>query len=59
MVRDSRILLRRMLSHQVTPSADRTYFVDAYSRADMPYTSVVRRASDGKVIAQLEKSDTQ
>lgn len=44
-------------NHQVTPSADRTYFVDAYSRADMPYTSVVRRASDGKVIAQLEKSD--
>lgn len=44
-------------NHQVTASSDRTYLVDAYSRADMPYTSVLRRSTDGSVIAQLEKSD--
>lgn len=44
-------------NHQVTASYDRTYLVDAYSRADMPYTSVLRRSTDGSVIAQLEKSD--
>ncbi|MEG2126893.1 MAG: prolyl oligopeptidase family serine peptidase [Bacteroides sp.] len=43
--------------HQVTPSPDHTYFVDAYSRADKPYTSVSRRSSDGSVIVELEKSD--
>ncbi len=44
-------------NHQVTASADRKYLVDAYSRADMPYTSVLRRSTDGSVIARLEKSD--
>ena len=31
--------------------------VDAYSRADMPYVSVLRKTSDGSVVASLEKSD--
>lgn len=44
-------------NHQVTASSDRKYLIDAYSRADMPYTSVLRRSTDGSVIAQLEKSD--
>ena len=44
-------------NHQVTASADRKYLVDAYSRADMPYTSVLRCSTDGSVIARLEKSD--
>lgn len=44
-------------NHQVTASSDRKFLVDAYSRADMPYTSVLRNATDGSVIAQLEKSD--
>ena len=44
-------------NHEVVASADHKYLVDAYSRADMPYVSVLRRASDGKVVAELEKSD--
>ena len=43
-------------NHEVVASADRKYLVDAYSRADMPYTSVLRNA-DGKVITELEISE--
>lgn len=44
-------------NHQVTASADRRYLVDAYSRADMPYVSVLRNATDGTVLAELERCD--
>ena len=44
-------------NHEVTLSADHSYMVDAYSRADMPYVSVLRRTSDGSVVTELERSD--
>lgn len=44
-------------NHQVTASADRRYLVDAYSRADMPYVSVLRKAADGSVVTELERCD--
>lgn len=44
-------------NHQVTASSDRKYLVDAYSRADMPYTSVLRYSSDGSIVVELENSD--
>lgn len=43
-------------NHEVVASKDRKFLVDAYSRADMPYTSVLRNA-EGKVTAVLGKSD--
>lgn len=44
-------------NHHVVFSGDRTYYTDAYSRPDLPYRSVLKRASDGKTILELEKSD--
>lgn len=44
-------------NHEFVFSSDRNYIVDAYSRADMPYVSVLRKVSDGSVILPLEKSD--
>ena len=43
-------------NHSVSFSTDRTVFIDTYSRVDSPPISVLCRASDGKVIMQLEKS---
>ena len=42
--------------HDVTLAASGKYFVDAYSRPEVPPTSVVRDAS-GKVLMSLEKGD--
>lgn len=44
-------------NHHVTMSGDRTYFTDVYSRPDLPPVSVLKRASDGSVVAELEKAD--
>lgn len=43
--------------HTVSFSPDGKYFVDAYSRADVPTISVIRRADDGRVVKELEKAD--
>ncbi|WP_461489864.1 S9 family peptidase [Pontibacter sp. HJ8] len=43
--------------HRATFSPDYTYFVDAYSRVDVPPVTVLRSAADGKVIMELEKAD--
>ena len=50
-------LTPELANHEVTLSANHQYMVDAYSRADMPYVSVLRKTSDGSVVASLEKSD--
>ncbi len=42
--------------HEVTLSPDGKYFVDSYSRPDVPQTTVLRDA-DGKLISNLEKAD--
>ncbi|HEY8561180.1 MAG TPA: DPP IV N-terminal domain-containing protein [Pyrinomonadaceae bacterium] len=43
-------------NHQVTLSTDEKYFVDNYSKPDMPTVSVLRDMT-GKLIANLEKTD--
>jgi len=43
--------------HQGTFSEDKSFFVDHYSRVDMPSETVLRETSTGKVLMQLEKAD--
>jgi dipeptidyl aminopeptidase/acylaminoacyl peptidase len=44
-------------NHAVSLSPDLKYYVDTWSRVDLPHVSLLRRASDGKVLAELEKAD--
>ena len=43
--------------HDITWSPDRQYYVDTYSRVDMPPVVELRRASDQQIVATLEKGD--
>ncbi len=43
--------------HNVTLSPSGKYFVDSWSRPDLPATAVVRDASNGKLVTTLEKAD--
>jgi dipeptidyl aminopeptidase/acylaminoacyl peptidase len=42
--------------HNIRPSPSGRYFVDTFSRVDLPPTTVLRGA-DGKIVRQLEKAD--
>ena len=44
-------------NHVATFSPDFQRFVDTYSRVDMPPVTVLRNASDGSVLVELEKAD--
>lgn len=44
-------------NHTAEFSSDGKYFVDTYSRVDVPPISVLCSSSDGKVIMELEKAD--
>jgi dipeptidyl aminopeptidase/acylaminoacyl peptidase len=44
-------------THTVNYSADRQYFVDTYSRVDMPPVTEVRRTTDGGKVMDIEKAD--
>ncbi len=44
-------------NHLMYFSEDYSYFVDSYSRVDMPPITVLRRSSDGKVIEKLAEAD--
>jgi dipeptidyl aminopeptidase/acylaminoacyl peptidase len=44
-------------THDVRFSANREYVIDRYSRVDMPPVTELRRASDGKLVVELEKAD--
>lgn len=44
-------------NHRITASEDRTWFVDAYSRPDLPSVSVLRKTADASLVAELEKTD--
>jgi dipeptidyl aminopeptidase/acylaminoacyl peptidase len=44
-------------NHTVTFSRDRKYYVDTWSRVDLPPVSELRRTEDQGLVMQLEKSD--
>jgi dipeptidyl aminopeptidase/acylaminoacyl peptidase len=44
-------------NHSITVSQNGTYFVDSYSRADLPQKSVLRRTKDGSEVRVLETAD--
>lgn len=44
-------------NHQVTFSPDHTLFVDTWSTLSEPPVTVLRKASDGSVLMELEKAD--
>jgi dipeptidyl aminopeptidase/acylaminoacyl peptidase len=44
-------------THQITASPDGTYFIDSYSRADLPPATALRRFSDGSLVLALESAD--
>ena len=44
-------------THSVVFSPDRQYYVDTYSRVDLPQISELRRTSDHKVVRELERGD--
>jgi dipeptidyl aminopeptidase/acylaminoacyl peptidase len=43
--------------HQLSYSKDMAYFVDTYSRVDLPPVSELRRTSDGSLVAEVERTD--
>jgi dipeptidyl-peptidase 4 len=45
-------------THTVSFSPDRNYFVDNFSRPDLPAVSMLKRAKDGSQIRTLEQTDT-
>jgi dipeptidyl aminopeptidase/acylaminoacyl peptidase len=52
-----RLLTPEDAEHQVSFSPTGAFFVDTYSRADLPAVSVLRRAADGSVVMELERAD--
>jgi dipeptidyl aminopeptidase/acylaminoacyl peptidase len=46
-------------THSVSSSPDGTYYVDTWSRVDLPPVSQLRQTSDRSVVAELEKADAQ
>ena len=44
-------------NHSISISPDEAYFVDSYSRPDLPAVSVLKRMKDGSEVRVLEKSD--
>ncbi len=44
-------------NHSAVFSSDFSKFVDTYSRIDLPPVKVLRSATDGKIILELEKAD--
>lgn len=46
-------------NHSVSISPDGAYFVDNYSRPDLPAEAVLRRTKDGSEVRVLEKTDAE
>jgi hypothetical protein len=44
-------------THEVAWSPDGEHFIDRWSRTDQPWVTEVRRASDGRKIAELGRAD--
>jgi dipeptidyl-peptidase 4 len=51
------LLTQENASHAVNISPDKTYFVDNFSRPDLPAQSVLRRTKDGSQVRVLEQTD--
>ncbi|MCP4846895.1 MAG: prolyl oligopeptidase family serine peptidase [Verrucomicrobiaceae bacterium] len=43
--------------HNIRYSPDQRFLIDSYSRVDMPPVHELRRATDGKLVCELEKAD--
>ncbi|WP_186755477.1 S9 family peptidase [Echinicola salinicaeni] len=54
---DLRQLTKEKANHQITLSPDKKYFVDHYSRQDMPAVAVLKSLESGDKIMGLEKAD--
>ena len=52
------LLTAENANHSVSISPDGTFFVDNYSRADLPGQAVLRRCKDGSEVRVLEKTDS-
>ena len=46
-------------NHNVQYSLDMTYYIDTWSRIDLPPVTELRRTSDLKIVMQVEKADIQ
>ena len=44
-------------THSISYSPDSRFFVDTWSRVDMPPVTELRRSDDGKLVCELEKTD--
>ncbi|WP_295128687.1 S9 family peptidase [uncultured Chitinophaga sp.] len=44
-------------NHSLTFSPDRSYYIDTYSRPDVPPVTELHRTADGKIVTVLEKAD--
>ncbi len=44
-------------THEAFFSPDRNFFIDTWSRVDLPPVSVLRKTSDGSMVMALEKAD--
>jgi dipeptidyl aminopeptidase/acylaminoacyl peptidase len=45
-------------NHTASWSPDRRFFIDTYSRVDLPPVNELRRSGDGGLVCDLEKADT-
>ncbi len=44
-------------THEIRYSPDRRFFIDRYSRVDLPPVHELRRSNDGSLVCQLEQAD--
>src|SRR5713226_3939274 len=51
------LLTSENADHAVSFSPDGKYFVDVFSRVDLPTRSVIRNTEDGRIVAEVEKAD--
>ena len=52
-----KLLTRGNGTHSIRWSPDRKFFVDTYSRVDMPPVTELRRTGNGKLVCELERAD--
>lgn len=55
--RGLRELTPEPVNHRAVFSSDHQYFINTYSRIDLPPVTVLRRATDGALLMELERAD--